>query len=249
MIEELRTYYPLACLRAVLALVENKVFKNYPEVAVRVQAIDFPVRIRVQTSDLLVVKQVLLDGKYESPIAVRPGVIVDGGANIGVTSIFYANRYPAARIFAIEPELSNFRMLVKNVAPYKSITPILGALWNKNRPLAVSSVKESAHWGVRVSEAESPTVTPAFTMADLMQRYNIGFIDILKLDIEGAEKEVFETSESWIGKVGMMAVETHDRLRSGCSEAFEVAAAAFPKRFTQGEITFAIRAQEAGEAH
>ena len=78
-----------------------------------------------------------------------------------------------------------------------------------------------------------------------MSRYGIEFIDILKLDIEGAELEVFETSESWIGKVGMLAVETHDRFRPGCSKAFERVGVSFPQRFRQGEIEFASRARVA----
>ncbi len=51
-----------------------------------------------------------------------PETIVDAGANIGVTSIYFANRYPGAKIFAVEAEASNFAMLVKNTQAYPSIT-------------------------------------------------------------------------------------------------------------------------------
>jgi FkbM family methyltransferase len=242
-LESIRIYYPLAGAKAILALIQHKVFNNYPEVAARVSGIPAPIRIRVQSSDFLVLRQVLLDREYESPGALVPSVIIDAGANIGVTSVFYANRYPGARIFAIEPEISNFEMLVKNAAPYKTIVPIHGALWSRATSVAVCSVQNFSHWGVRVSEEPSIISAPAFTVSDLMSQYQLDFIDILKLDIEGAEMEVFETSGPWIGKVGMLAVETHDRFRPGCSNAFEEVAAGFPHHLKQGEIEFAFRAK------
>ena len=211
----------------------------------RVSGITNPIRIRVQTSDVIVLRQVLFSHEYEPPVKVVPSVIVDAGANIGVTSVFYANRYPRARIFAIEPEISNFEMLVKNVAAYKTVIPIHGALWGKATSVAVRGVQEFSHWGVRVSEEPSAVSAPAFTISDLMSQHHIDFIDILKLDIEGAELEVFETSDPWIAKVGMLAVETHDRFKPGCSRAFERVVTAFPYRFRQGEIDFAARANVA----
>jgi FkbM family methyltransferase len=227
--------------KAILALTQHKVFKNHPEIAVLVPGIPTPVRIRVQTSDVIVLRQVLLNREYELPVGVVPSVIIDAGANIGMTSVFFANRYPSARILSIEPEISNFKMLVKNTSAYKSVIPIHGALWGRATSVAVRGVAEFSHWGVRVSEESSTVSAPAFTVSDLMGRYGIEFIDILKLDIEGAELEVFETSDSWIGRVGMLAVETHDRFRPGCSRAFERVGVSFPQRCRQGEIEFASR--------
>lgn len=222
-------------------MIEHKLLKNYPEVAARVSGIRAPILIRVQSSDFIVLRQVMADREYELAAATTPSVIVDAGANIGVTSVFYANRYPGARIFAIEPERSNFEMLVKNAAPYQNIVPIHGALWSKSTSVAVCDPEKYNHWGVRVSEEPSVVTTQAFSVADLMRQYELTSIDILKLDIEGAETEVFETSDQWIGKVGMLAVETHDRFRPGCSSAFEKAAMSFKYHFRQGEVEFALR--------
>jgi FkbM family methyltransferase len=241
MIKSLQLYCPLAGVKAVLALAQHRIIKNYPEIAARVPGIPTPVRIRVQTSDVRTVHQVLFDREYEPPVAVLPSVIVDAGANIGAASVFFANRYPMAQIFAIEPEKSNFAMLVKNAAPYKTITPIFGALWGSTTSIAVRGVREFEHWGARVSEESSIDSVPALTVSELMKRFDLDLIDILKLDIEGAEIEVFETSEPWIGRVGMLAVETHDRFRPGCSDALERVAVGFHHRSRQGEIDFAFR--------
>ncbi len=222
-------------------MVQHKILKNYPTIAARVSGILAPIFIRVQSSDFIVLRQVMVDREYELPGAMAPSVIVDAGANIGVTSVFYANRYPTARIFAIEPEKSNFDMLVQNAAPYQNIVPIHGALWSRSTLLAVCDPEKYSHWGVRVSEEPSVVTTQAFTVADLIFKYELTFIDILKLDIEGAETEVFETSDQWIRKIGVLVVETHDRIKPGCTSAFEKAAMSFTYRFRQGEVEFATR--------
>ena len=64
-----------------------------------------------------------------------PPVIIDAGANVGLSAVFYANRFPNARIIAIEPEPSNYEMLKRNVVPYSNVTPVQAALWKENGPL------------------------------------------------------------------------------------------------------------------
>ena len=226
--------------RSIVALARHKLFGNYAEVAARVPDIRTPIQLRVQTSDIIVLRQVLFDREYEPPVPIAPSVIVDAGANIGVTSVYYANRYPAARVFAIEPEPSNFKMLVKNTTFYSGIVPIHGALWNRSTSVAVVGGGEFNEWGATVSETQSTVAVQAFSISDLIRRYEIQFIDILKLDIEGAEVEVFENSDLWIQRIGMLAVETHDRFRPNCSQAFERAASSFPQRCKKGEIEFAF---------
>lgn len=55
----------------------------------------------------------LLNAEYAWDTAVRPRVIVDAGANIGLASLFFANKYADAKIIAIEPEEHNFKILKK----------------------------------------------------------------------------------------------------------------------------------------
>src|SRR5438128_1024549 len=60
--------------------------------------------IRPSTSDLRVVLKVLADHEYTTPLPINPKLIIDAGANIGISALYFANRYPNARIYAIEPE-------------------------------------------------------------------------------------------------------------------------------------------------
>ncbi|GHT40273.1 hypothetical protein FACS189443_0370 [Planctomycetales bacterium] len=53
-----------------------------------------------------------------------------------------------------------------------------------------------------------------------MQDYNIKNIDVLKIDVEGSEKEIFENSDEWIDFVNVFLIELHDRIKPGCAKAF-----------------------------
>ena len=61
------------------------------------------------------------------------------------------------------------------------------------------------------------------------------------MDIEGAEKEVFENASSWISRVGVVEVEMHDRLKPGCSQAVYGATKGFDHEFRKGETVFLVR--------
>ncbi len=70
-------------------------------------------------------------GEYDIEFPFIPQTIIDGGGNIGLFSVLMANRYPKARIFAIEPDPGNFSQLQKNTANYPTVTPINAGIWNK----------------------------------------------------------------------------------------------------------------------
>lgn len=74
-----------------------------------------------------------------------------------------------------------------------------------------------------------------------MDEYDLDFIDILKMDIEGSEKNVFENAKDWIDKVGMITVELHDRICMGCSRAFYLASREFTRYEMNGEKINAYR--------
>ena len=75
----------------------------------------------------------------------------------------------------------------------------------------------------------------------IMRDHGIEFIDVLKMDIEGAEKEVFENATPWIDKVGILIVELHERLKPGCSRSFYNATNDFDLEWTRGENIFLTR--------
>lgn len=198
-----------------------------------------PVTLRPRTSDMDVFQQVFVEKEYLFELEKLPEIIVDAGANIGLTSVYYAIQYPNARIIAIEPEDSNFELLKENTSAYPNVLAIQKALWYTQTHLSFVD-PEASKFSFRVEETEKAKGISAITMEDLLEKYELDYIDILKMDIEGAEKEVFSHDTDWLSKTGLIAIELHDYLKEGCSKAFERAVAPYLKRQTQiGENIFA----------
>lgn len=181
-----------------------------------------PVYLRKGTSDFPVFESVLVNRCYDIDYKIDPHIIFDCGANIGMTSVFYATRFPQAKIISIEPETTNFELLKKNTKQYSNINIYQNGLWNKSATL---KVEDNGHgeWGFTVKEV--PNGTPggvkAVSIPDLMQQQQVNHIDILKIDIEGAEKELFDSNyQTWLPKVKVIVIELHDRMREGTAASF-----------------------------
>lgn len=153
----------------------------------------------------------------------QPKMIVDGGGNIGCAAIYYAKTYPDAQIYSLEPDKENFQLLTFNTVFYPNIHPIQSGLWGKETFLQVEDPKRGK-WGLMTSEAttEVPESFKSTTISKILSESGFEEIDILKLDIEGAEKEVFSAPDvdEWLSKVKVLTIELHDRFKRGCSYAF-----------------------------
>src|SRR5436190_21998125 len=117
-LRKIRHYHSVLGLPGVMVFLFAKVSGMRPLFCKNLAGIRHPVYVRIGTTDLSVLKQVLVERQYDFSLPVTPKVIVDAGANIGLSAVFFANKYPAAVIFAIEPEESNFKVLEKNVSAY-----------------------------------------------------------------------------------------------------------------------------------
>jgi FkbM family methyltransferase len=201
--------------------------------------------VRTATSDLRVAVSCLAAGEYDNLEAPSPAVIVDAGANIGASAIYFARRYPHARVFAIEPEQENYELLLRNTRKYKNIIPIQAALWGQRETRAIQD-RFTGPWGYTVCEANNRTAAigqqvRCITISSLLEDYKLPHIDILKMDIEGGEKNVLEHSEEWIHKVAIIIAELHDRICMGCDRAFYLATREFRRFEKCGEKVAAYR--------
>lgn len=103
-------YLRVAGVRGFLAAIRAKATHSTAVVEIRRHDCKYPLRLRVPSSDIGIYRQVFLREEYKFAAEIEPEVIVDAGANIGLASIYFANKYPHARIVAIEPEASNFEL-------------------------------------------------------------------------------------------------------------------------------------------
>ena len=115
---------------------------------------EIPDVFETSSSDVPTYDQVFLKREYDFDVKCSPKVIVDAGANIGLASVYFSNRFPNAKILAIEPEVSNFELLKKNIAQYDNIIPIHGALWNQNSEIDLMD-PGLGKWGFMTQGADS----------------------------------------------------------------------------------------------
>lgn len=190
-------------------------------VSVKPPGARYPATVRRGTVDVGVWDEVFISGEYAAPsAATSPRYIVDAGANIGLTSIFYAIAFPEATIIAIEPAEENWDLLQRNASAYPKIKPTLAALWPTTTRVNIANPTD-ASVSFFCSETNGDGTVETVTVPGLMQQHEMPHIDILKVDVEGAEKAIFSAAAPWIGKVRRFAIEFHDRKVPGCRASFE----------------------------
>lgn len=197
-------------------------------VAVRWGASPHTVWVRPGTTDLLTFRQILLGGEYDFAVPMpEPEVIVDVGANIGLSAVWFATRFPSARILCIEPDPDNFAVLELNIAPYPRVSAERAALWSSRSTLRLVDPLNEGGWSMQTREAYGTRgpgreLVQGITMRDLFDRFGLERVSLLKVDIEGAEQKVFSDPDlhCWLDRVQAIAIELHDRFRPGCAETF-----------------------------
>lgn len=182
------------------------------------------VHMRKGSTDFCVFRQVLVFEQYNVKLLKREKVevIVDLGANIGLSVLYFKKKYPHARIIAVEPEQENYDLMLKNIAGLPDIYCLNNAIWNSNRTLGVfDSGGGEYSYLVKEEDQDEMAAIHSVTINDIIEKYQLLKIDLLKIDIEGSEKELFSGNyASWLPKVGCIVIEVHDWFRPGCAAAF-----------------------------
>lgn len=209
---------------------------NLPQLQfLNLDGVSIPFAFRPNTTDVPTINEIFRNGGYILPIKnFQPKLILDCGGNIGCASVFFANIYPEAQIYAVEPEKMNFKMLTYNTVFYDKVRPINSALWDKETfiKIADESVDTNAYMTIETT-ADDPQALRTTTVSKLLAESGFDEIDLLKIDIEGAEKEVFSAPnvDEWLAKVKVLVIELHDRMKKGCSRAFFTAMSKYDWHF------------------
>ena len=216
-----------------------------------VRGVLYPLLCRVNTSDRWAFGQVFVRQEYGSlPADLRPKLILDCGANVGYTSVYFLTRYASARVIAVEPDPHNFQILLRNLAPYgERALAIHAAVWSEPTHLKLCSAQETnkGEWTFWVRECQ-PDETPdvlALDIQTILSDSGFGQIDILKIDVEGAETQIFSQNYGgWIDKVETFLIELHG---PEAESVFRSALGKRPFHFSRmGEVTVARRVNASG---
>jgi FkbM family methyltransferase len=172
--------------------------------------------MRRYTSDLFCLPHIVREREYRHLSGLNnPKIIVDLGANVGYTTLWLKQQYPDSMIIAVEPSRSNYELLIRNIelSGHSDIKAINAGIWNRDGYLVQINDEKSDMWTAQfdVTDSNSSDGVPVVTLNTIMDEYNISMIDILKVDIEGAERHLLtDTSFDWPAKVSVLAIETHD---------------------------------------
>jgi FkbM family methyltransferase len=152
-----------------------------------------------------------------------------------------AKAFPDAKIVSLEPSRENFGVLCRNVAGYPNIFPLNKALGAVEGLLPLIN-RGTGEWGF--SLVREPADCPSqrllekvhvITIPALMQQFDAKGIDLLKLDIEGAELALMVDKPSWINSTHVIFAELHDRIAPGCEAAFAAATSGRTNTLGNGE--------------
>ena len=178
-------------------------------------------------SDLLVFEQVFLNQEYlpvceyiiNNLLATKSKnfIIIDAGANVGYTSLYFSSIFPQADIYSIEPDSNNFSLLKDNITLnqlHLKIHPLENALLGKTEINLTTNnnFRDGKDWAITVVESEVETNLKSISIPELVNKYEFNEIDILKIDIEGAERFLFleDCNLKYLKIVKSIIIEIHD---------------------------------------
>ncbi|MCS6796845.1 MAG: FkbM family methyltransferase [Raineya sp.] len=172
---------------------------------------------------LPIFKEIYMENVYQieflqEKINSRSPVILDIGANAGYAATFLFSYFPKARIISFEPLPINFELLSKNQKQNSSLDwQIIPKAVGKARgetTLFYSKAKGftpiASIQATFESQNTDTLVVEMLALTDILQEYNLQVVDLLKVDCEGAEYDIFyhTPSETW-AKIRCIAMETH----------------------------------------
>ena len=157
------------------------------------------------------------------------GLIIDAGGYIGTAAIQLSEMYPQATVVTIEPHPENFCLLEKNISGYSNIIAIKAAIISETeKEINVINIydRSTGQWGFTIiDDAKNKTkivgTANTITLSDICNYFHTTKIDIMKIDIEGSEKNLFESNDKHLANASFVFVELHERFVKGCNMAFK----------------------------
>jgi FkbM family methyltransferase len=142
--------------------------------------------------------------------------IIDGGANIGGETLRFRLFHPDADIVAVEAAESNLSILRRNFDGDPHVEVRHAGLWSTTTPLRVEPGGTFEGFHVREARPDEQPDVVGVGLADLLEARGWSQVDVLKLDIEGAEWELFGPgAAAWIHRVKVLLFECPDADRPG----------------------------------
>ena len=143
-------------------------------------------------------------------------LVVDCGANVGLSCLYFAHHLPKAKIVGIEPASDNCAVARRNTAENPLIEIVEAAVHDKAAILEIADPgAEKFAYRVREATRRTPGSVEAITIDQVMKRHSARRNLIVKVDIEGGEHALFRSNTGWLDHTHLLIAETHDWLFPG----------------------------------
>ena len=151
-------------------------------------------------------QEIFLNQVYRFPCHTPRPRILDCGANVGLASVFCGITYPGARITAFEPDATIYAVLRENCQRYglHDVDLVNAAVWSTEGSIPFRAEGSDSGRVVGTGDNQLASV-PTVRLRDYLREP----VDLLKLDVEGAELEVLEDCADALGPVSNLFVEIH----------------------------------------
>jgi FkbM family methyltransferase len=195
---------------------------------VSVNITHYRLEVRPSNSDLFVLSQIFGWEEYRiedwrlsilrevaakwQTVGIKP-VIIDAGANVGYSALYFASLFPGVCVLAVEPDRTSFEILTRHARANEQIKPVHAALWSHDRGLELRT-SDKGSWGAYVREGIG---TPSQRLDNLVASIPNARPLVIKLDIEGAEREVVASCPEVFAQAKCILVEPHDVMNPGAA--------------------------------
>jgi len=188
-----------------------------------------PFWLRPGVSDWIALERIFFDREYD-PVSkdhdefldrcesdlIASGklpLIIDCGANVGLSSVWFANRFPRSVVVAVEPEMSNYKVLSLTAKNYPNIIPVHAAVSNRASRVSMRNQGDTP-WSWQTLEEDAGD-TQAITIPHIMAMESAFAPMVVKVDIEGFETSLFRSGTEWVDDLPLLVFEMHDWMSPG----------------------------------
>ncbi|MBU2566725.1 FkbM family methyltransferase [Patescibacteria group bacterium] len=171
--------------------------------------------------DFHLLKEIFIDEIYKHQIEGTPDVILDAGSNIGASVVYFKLLYPNSKVFAIEPHHGCIEVLHENAKDF-NIEVVSAALSDHDG--VDKFYFNDEHWSASLFDrgrGSKPIDVRTISLDSFLKEFNIDKVDIFKMDIEGAEFDVFKVFNQRY-KINILLGELHPKITNKTINDFKL---------------------------